>query len=414
MRRLPILAFLFVSLSVLGTSWTTPAVADEAAKSRVVSPPGPGLPLPFSPAMAAGDFLYLSGAIANEPGKTTVDGDAKAQMKKTMENLGAVLKADGLDFSRVVAADVFLSDIRHFGVMNEVYGTYFADGKRPARTTIEADIAIPNAITEVGMIAARAGVEMEWIVPEGWPVSSSFSWGVRAGDTLFLSGLVSSDPAGGGLVLGEPTVAGFKTQLEQTLKNVDTILKAAGMTKKNVVGCRVYLPDPRDYNVMNDVYGAYFNEEPRPVRATVRARLANPALRIEVTCTAMRGERKAVTAANAAPSTRPFSAGIQVGDQLFLSGMVGRGPDGYPAGIEAQTRVTLDRLKATMDAAGLDFRDVVSASVFLTDARHYQAMNKIYAEVVGTPPPARATVGTPLMSPDALVEIQMTAVRRKD
>ena len=53
--------------------------------------------------------------------------------------------------------------------------------------------------------------------------------------------------------------------------------------------------------------------------------------------------------------------------------------------------------------------DVESATVFLTDIRHYQAMNAVYREVMPSPPPARATVGTQLMSPDALVEIQMVA-----
>ncbi|MEO1087831.1 MAG: RidA family protein, partial [Acidobacteriota bacterium] len=65
------------------------------------------------------------------------------------------------------------------------------------------------------------------------------------------------------------------------------------------------------------------------------------------------------------------------------------------------------------DAAGLSFKDVVNATVYLTDIRHYAAMNAIYAKRVGQPAPARATVGTALMSPEALVEIQMTAVRPK-
>ncbi len=66
-------------------------------------------------------------------------------------------------------------------------------------------------------------------------------------------------------------------------------------------------------------------------------------------------------------------------------------------------------MSKTLAAAGLGFRDVETASAFLTDIRHYAAMNEIYRQVVGSPPPARATVGAPLMSPDALVEIQMTA-----
>ncbi len=399
MRRLalPLTALLCLALLFLGLA--LPAHAER----RVIAPPGSELGLPFSPGILSDDFLFLSGAIGNQPGTTTVEGDVAAQVKQTMKNLGAVLEAAGLDFSRVVASHVYLSDARHFQTMNEVYGSYFADDKPPTRTTIEADIAIPGAETEIGMIAARKHVELEWIVPEGWNTSASYAWGVRAGDTLFVSGMVSADPEGGGLVTGD-----FKKQAKQTLSNIDGVLTAAGMNAGNVVTCGVYLPDARNYGAMNEVYGGYFNKEP-PARATVRARLANPALSIEITCVAVRGERKVVLPSGTQPSSRPLSAAIQVGERLFLSGMVGRKDGKYPHGIDAQTRVVFDRLKATLAAAGMDWSHVESATVFLTDIRHYQAMNAVYREVVESPPPARATVGTQLMSPEALVEIQMVA-----
>lgn len=379
--------------------WPAPALAED----RVVTPPGPGLDLPFSPGILSDDFLFLSGAIANEPGTTVVKGDAKAQTKGTMENLAAVLKAAGLDFSRVVASHVYLADARHFDAMNEVYGEYFDDDKPPTRTTIEADIAIPNSQMEIGMIAARKHVELEWIVPEGWAKVPHYAWGIRAGDTVFLSGLVSFDPKTRGLVTGS-----IETQVQRTLENIDAVLKAAGLGPQNVVTCGVYMPDARDYGAMNKAYGAYFSKDP-PARATVRARLANPTLKIEITCIAVRGERKVVHPAGPAPPPRPLSSAIMAGDRLYLSGMVGRKGREYPTGIEAQTRVAFDRLAAALQAAGMTFDDVESATVFLTDVRHYQAMNAIYREVMPNPPPARATVGTQLMSPDALVEIQMVA-----
>ncbi len=408
MRRLalPLTALLCLALLFLGLA--LPAHAER----RVIAPPGSELGLPFSPGILSDDFLFLSGAIGNQPGTTTVEGDVAAQVKQTMKNLHAVLEAAGLDFSRVVASHVYLADARHFQTMNEVYGGYFADDKPPTRTTIEADIAIPGAETEIGMIAARKHVDLKWIVPEGWNTSASYAWGIQAGDTLFVSGMVSADPKGG-LLTGD-----FKKQANRTLHNINGVLEAAGMSAGNVVTCGVYLPDARHYQAMNEAYGAYFNKEP-PARATVRARLANPALSIEITCVAVRGERKVVLpvgvpAPGTQPSSRPLSAAIQAGDRLFLSGMVGRKDGKYPHGIEAQTRVVFDRLKATLAAAGMDWGDVESATVFLTDIRHYQAMNAVYREVMPPPPPARATVGTQLMSPDALVEIQMVASRPKD
>ena len=118
-----------------------------------------------------------------------------------------------------------------------------------------------------------------------------------------------------------------------------------------------------------------------------------------------------VRAKGAKPSGRPFSPAIAAGQRLYLSGMVGRGEQGFGVGVKQQTLITLGNLQATLRAAGLSFKDVATATVFLTDIRHYAEMNEVYAEVLGRPAPARATVGMPLMSPEALVEIEMTARR---
>jgi 2-iminobutanoate/2-iminopropanoate deaminase len=163
---------------------------------------------------------------------------------------------------------------------------------------------------------------------------------------------------------------------------------------------------------MNDAYKSFF-PQPRPARATVRARLMNPIFDSEIQCVAVKDAgRSRVAAEGQGRPDSPFSPAIQVGDFLYLAGFVGRGAEGFAAGdVSAQTRQTLARLQATLAAAGMDFSNVVNAQVYLTDIRHYGDMNAVYAEVLPKPPPARATVGAPLMSPDALVEIMMVAVR---
>ncbi len=396
-------------LGLLVGCLATLLAAPISAQRQVIAPPGTDLGIPFSPGIASEDLLFLSGALGNQPGTVTVTGDAAAQTHQTFANLTAVLKAADMDFSRVLDANVFLSDARHFKAMAAVYAEYLGD-VLPTRTTVEADIALPGALTEIAMIAARPGIEIRTISPEGWPATAgSFSWGKLAGDTLFVAGMVSNDPATGKAVTGDITV-----QTQQVMKNIGTVLSAADMNFSDVVVCSVYLADPRDYSAMNEAYGQSFAGSTPPARATVRARLVTPAFDIEIQCRAVRGgNNKLVAAEGYKPTGRPLSPAIQAGDRLFLSGMVGRGPTGYPAGVEAQTRIALDRLKTTLAAADMSFGDVEMATVFLTDIRHYSLMNKIYREVVGSPPPARATVGSVLMSPDALVEIQMTARRPK-
>lgn len=383
-----------------------------SAAPRVVGDVNPERP--FVPAVAAGDFLYLSGAIGLDPESGAVPADLATESKEVFDYLRGLLKRENLDFDRVVEAELFLSDARYFADVGTIWTDQVLSTPGvlpPARATVEAAIALPSARVELAMTAAREGVEVTRIVPEGWPSTSGrpFSWGVLAGDTLFVAGMVASDPGAGKWLGGDIT-----TQTRQVMQNVETVLRTADMGWGDVARCRVFLADARDYVAMNEAYGSFFGKEspssPPPARSTVQARLMLADGRVEIQCVAVRDpDRKVVLAAGTSPPDRPFSPSIQAGGRLFLAGMVGRGPEGYPAGAEAQTRVALDRAKAVLDAAGLGWDDAVSVRVFLSDVRYYDAMNRVYKEVLGTPPPARATVGTPLASPEALVEIEVTA-----
>ena len=133
------------------------------------------------------------------------------------------------------------------------------------------------------------------------------------------------------------------------------------------------------------------------------------------------------TLANAAPvqhypapsfsgAPAPFSKAVRVGDVLYLSGVIGRTPDGkVPDGIEAQTKAAMDDIGATLKAAGSSYGDVFHCTVFLTDMKNWPAFNKAY---VGYFPagrlPARSAVGvTALALPGALMEIECQAYAGK-
>ncbi len=377
------------------------AVSVTAAERKVISPGGPD-GLPFSLGILSGDFLYLSGSIGTKPGSRELPDGIEAQTRQTMDNLASTLKAAGMDFSNVVQSTVYLSDSRHFRAFNEAYRTYFSKDP-PTRATVEADIAIPGALTEIAMVAVRPGVERRAIVPPGTDASAMpFSPGILAGNTLFVSGILGRDAA-------TSTVPGdVGSQTRQTLENIGAVLEAADMDYKDVVSCRVFLEDARTFQDMNEAYRSFFPQDP-PTRATVRARLMGTPFGVEIQCTASKDpSRKVVMAEGARRSSSPFSPAIQVGNRLYLSGFIGRGPDGY-GDIKAQTRQTLENLKATLKGAGMDFSHVDSVMVFVSDIRHFADMNEVYREMLPTPPPARATVGVQLVSPLALVEIMMEA-----
>jgi 2-iminobutanoate/2-iminopropanoate deaminase len=108
---------------------------------------------PYSQAIRAGDFLFLSGQIALDPATgQVVPGGIVEQTHQVLRNLGAVLAAGGAAYGDVVKTTVYLADMAEFAAMNEIYGTYFAS-PAPARATIQA-AALPRGVrVEIDVIA---------------------------------------------------------------------------------------------------------------------------------------------------------------------------------------------------------------------------------------------------------------------
>ena len=106
----------------------------------------------------------------------------------------------------------------------------------------------------------------------------------------------------------------------------------------------------------------------------------------------------------------PYSQGLRVGDFIYVAG---QGPIDPVSGkimgdtIEAQTALTLDNVKAILEAAGATMGDVVKSTVHLTDLSLFQSFNKVYADYFPDPKPVRTTVGSQLMG--ILVEIDVVA-----
>ena len=110
----------------------------------------------------------------------------------------------------------------------------------------------------------------------------------------------------------------------------------------------------------------------------------------------------------------PYSKAVRAGDFVFLSGQVPAGPDGtiVAGGIEAQTRQSIENIKAILGSLGLSLKDVVKATCWIDDARDFAGFNKVYAQYFGDGPPARSTVEARLVV-DCKVEIEVVAYAPK-
>ena len=114
---------------------------------------GPKAIGPYSQAIRANGFVFLSGQIPLDPNtQQVIEGDVAAQSERVLENLKAVVEAAGSSMQRVVKTTVFLADMADFAAMNEVYSRYFVTHK-PARSTVEVSRLPKNVRVEIDLIA---------------------------------------------------------------------------------------------------------------------------------------------------------------------------------------------------------------------------------------------------------------------
>jgi 2-iminobutanoate/2-iminopropanoate deaminase len=108
---------------------------------------------PYSQAVRANGFVFVSGQIALDPNtQKLVPGEIMVQTERVLENLKAILSAAGSSLEKVVRTTVFLSDMNEFAAMNEVYARYFRE-QFPARSTVQAARLPRDVRVEIDVIA---------------------------------------------------------------------------------------------------------------------------------------------------------------------------------------------------------------------------------------------------------------------
>src|SRR5262245_14770781 len=123
-------------------------MTEEETMEFISSPAFRATRLPFSQAVRVGDVLYLSGAIG-EVGLKLVPGGIEAEARQAMDNIGAVLKENGLSFRDVFKCTVMLADMSQWAAFNKVYLSYFEPDRLPARSAFGASGLALGAAVEV-------------------------------------------------------------------------------------------------------------------------------------------------------------------------------------------------------------------------------------------------------------------------
>lgn len=125
-------------------------------EKQIINTSGAPAPIgPYNQAVRAGDFLFVSGQIPIDPATgELVETGIQDETERVMQNLAAILKEAGMDFSNVVKSSIFLTDMKQFAQVNEVYAKYFTENE-PARETVQI-AALPKFVNvEISVIAAK-------------------------------------------------------------------------------------------------------------------------------------------------------------------------------------------------------------------------------------------------------------------
>jgi len=256
------------------------------------------------------------------------------------------------------------------------------------------------------LLAANLIAERRVIFPPGVKPVGPYSPGILAGDFLYVSGQGARTPDG-------RMPATFEDQARQCLENIKSIVELAGLTMDHVVYTQVYLDNGSSFDEMNRIFAGYFPAHP-PARSTVGVHHLPTDTPIEINAVAVRdlAQKKIIVPAGE-DQPQFLSPGVLAGDRLYISGStrVGRSA-ALPEDPAEQVEAALKRFHQILQAAGMDFANVVFVNPYLTHAMPTEVMNRVYAkhfEFGNTP--ARATIEMSWLPYGANVSFTGVAIR---
>lgn len=364
-----------------------PPAAEVNVERQYIYPEQFGPGKSYSPAVLAGDRLYLAGMIDLDPKTGEQPEGIEDQTRMAMDSIGHVLESAGMTYSNLVSCHVMLDDMENYQAMNAVYGSYYEEGMYPARTTLEMPSLVAGAHIEISCIGYRKADEIEYLhAAEGTtpPAMGPYSQGVLAGGVYYLSGQGGRNPE------TNEVAESVSDQTTQTIETIGHVLEAAELDYSNVVFTNVYYLGPENRSVVDEAYMQPFMDGGAPSRGAFCLSRLPGTISVEITFIA--AEDQYITRLfphDEQPGSTSSPASL-TDDTLYISAHAE--PEAGDT-VEAQMRAILEEHKSRLALAAMDFGNVVDAKVYLADSGDFQAMDAIFQEYFPENPPARTTVG---------------------
>jgi 2-iminobutanoate/2-iminopropanoate deaminase len=364
------------------------AVAAQQVHAVVPQQSQAGVNRFYSPGVDAGDYVYVSGQGPRKP-DGTLPANFGEQVRQTLSNVEAVIKAAGLTTEHVVYVQVYLEDISKYDEMKKAFAEHFRKSQ-PAQAVLGI-ARTPDSSIEINAVAVRSLQDKKPVYPPNFRADDPTPPGMLTHDRLFVSSMAGADPVTG-KVPDDPA-----SQVDTALDRVEAVVKAAGLELKNMIFVNPYLTRDIPSRVMNERYAKRFEFGNTPARATIQVSSLPGGAHIEYTGVAVRdlALRKAVRPKNMPPSPTA-SPCVFAGDTLYCSAKDGFIP-GVHGGVYAtstqhQLRQTMRNLLDNLEEADMTFDQVVSTNAYLDDLSELPLFDNVYAQYFGAAPPARTMV----------------------
>ncbi len=392
-------------------------------------------PLPISPAIQAGPWVFISGQLATDY-RTGVAADAKpnpdlpfhsspvkAQARHIFRNISAIMEEAGSSIDNLVRIDQFTPEKKHIdgylATRNE-----FITKDRPASTALQMEaLTVADAVIEVDCIGVVPSGDLQKVAlytDKAAKPLAGYSIGIKTGPYVFGAGASPTDFKGASAY---PGVAGtglapkarvdpnfwygspIKAQTAYDLEKLEAYLEAGGTSMKHCVKAQVYLSYMEDYYAFQELWRDYFGGNPPATTVVPVKGMGIHESRVEINVVAVTPDGGAgVEVINGAGGLTPLGhepQAVRAGELLFLSGVVGVDDEGrlpgalsssgfpyFGAPAKDQMRLILEKTKTICEAAGTGLTSIARAQIFYTDFRDLAPSMEVWAEAFPHDPPA--------------------------
>lgn len=372
---------------------------------------------PYSPGIAAGDYVYVSGQGARDP-QGNLPATAEQQTRQTLENIRTILEAAGLTMEHVVYAQVYLADMKNYEAMNKVYESYFPK-MLPARATLGVFRMPTETPVEITVVAHRDLAAKRAAQLPGSKSPVPITPAILLPDRFYLSGVLGRDADAGTI---PPTAQG---QADMVVDRARRVLDGAKLSFLHLSFVNVYYTPQMPRETAESIVNRLYPQGGGPAVSMVQVPELPFGTNISITGVGTRDLSRQTVHNPKNVAMRPKSSScVSSGNTVYCSlrTAIIPGPNGgiFISDVAGQVRMTMRNLLDGLEETGLKMENVVATNVYLDDINEFQAMNRIYAKYFGPVPPTRTTVEP--MPPVArqsdaegaappLVQISLIAVR---